>query len=163
MSTLNATQVIDPKTPREELMQIWRPRVRFQLPSDLQERGYKHWLHELLTEFVQWASPKNSEWHRITVQEENGREGGINDMHVGEDGRFLGSKLYAYDGTSRANVSNWKGVVFCDHMDKRSQVESIYTFSNHLERFLRHKGIPYERFGILVADGKDEVKQEVKE
>jgi hypothetical protein len=151
--------IILPNTPEEELMKTWKPRVRFQLPSERQTGEYRIWLYDLLTEFVTWASPKNkSGWHRISILEENGREGGIEQMYVGEE-RFFGSKLYAYDGVTRPNIEGWKGVMFCDHLDKRSQVASIYRFANHLERFLHHKGIPYERFGLKMEDGHGEIKQ----
>jgi hypothetical protein len=153
---------IYPLTTKSELMETWTPRVRFQLPSELQTNEYRHWLHELLTEFVAWASPKNKEWHRIHVEEENGREGGIEECLVGDE-QFLGCKLYAYDGVTRPNVSDWKRVMFCDHLDKRSQVASIYTLANHLERFLRFKQIPYQRFGMMVEDGHGEVEQHLRD
>jgi hypothetical protein len=109
----------------------------------------------MLVEFIMWASPKNNVYYRISIGEENGREGGLSDAHIG-DSRFQGSKLYTYDGESRGNVSDWKGLVICEHLSMRSQVAGIYLFANHLERFLRERRIPYERFGIRVSDRQEE-------
>jgi hypothetical protein len=153
--------IIDPATDEKTLMTKWLPQARFQLPSELKLRDYMRWLTQTFIEFLKFCHPTENhwEWERFYFPAENGHEGGIGNIMVGEV-HFDGCKLHAYDGESRGNPGDWKGFMMRDHADKRSKVAPIYLFANHFERFCRQYGIVCKRYGRPV-EGHDEVLQEL--
>lgn len=67
-------------TDAKELMEKWLPRVRFELPSEIEPRRYLIFLHSFFVEFVRKVEPKRVEWNKYNAFAfgyENGGEGGM--------------------------------------------------------------------------------------
>ncbi len=133
----------------EQFIGQWLPFVRFQLPSELKEEQFRHWLHDLLLEFIQAADRRNEKTaeHCLDYGQEWAEEGGIGIFYV--DGVYIDHiKLHLYrDETPR--FRDWSGLVFHEHAYKGlPAVAKIYLVTDAFERFLKERGVTYERYGL---------------
>ncbi|GEM_PF-6359760 len=114
--------VILPTNP-DELKKTWQPRVRFEIPSELESWRYFHFLHELFVEFIREAEPERAEWNEYNAfkfGDENGGEGGMGGFRVQAVYYFDHCKLYGYDGTRTGqNYAGWKGFMMRNHEDQQ--------------------------------------------
>lgn len=145
-------------TDPDELSKTWLPRVRFEIVSELQHCQYFDFLHKLFVEFVREAEPGKAEWNEhnaFRFGDENGSEGGMGGFRI-QGVYFDHCKLYGYDGTrSGHNYAKWKGFMMRNHEDQQSRTSQLYLIADILEKLLREKRIPYERYGIKVGEHKE--------
>lgn len=145
------------------LMETWQPRLRFEIPSELQSDEYLYFLHSLFVEFVRKVEPKRAEWNEYNAfkfGKENGSEGGMGGFQF-QGAYFSHCKLYGYDGSrSGQNYAGWKGFMIRNHEDQRSRTSILYAIADGLEVVLREKEVAYERYGMRVGSHEEELQSQ---
>ncbi|HEY4508301.1 MAG TPA: hypothetical protein VJJ55_01440 [Candidatus Paceibacterota bacterium] len=154
---MNYKKLIELPTEPEQLMQSWTPRIRFAVPSALPPNEYLRFLHSLFEAFIRDADPEQH-WNAFAFGDENGGEGGMSGFHFRGE-YFDHCKLYGYDGTRTGqNYQEWKGFMIRNHDDQRSRTPRLYSIADSLEEVLRGRGLAYERFGLRLGRGEEELQ-----
>lgn len=146
-----------------ELSTTWQPRIRFEIPSELESWRYTQLLLSLIVEFIKEAEPARAQWNECNAArfgDENGGEGGMGGFNF--NGKYFDHcKLYAYDGTrSGQNYAGWKGFMMRNHEDQRSRTPPLYAVADGLEALLQEKGVAYARYGMRVGGHEEELQSQ---
>lgn len=133
---------------KSRLCETFSPSVRFQIPSEIRTRKYLQYLSTLFQGFIRELSDNQVNlWIADSFYiEDVSVEGGVGSIFI-RDEYFDFCKIFAYDGESPRNISDWKGLWMRNHADQISRVESLYKLAEEFELFLQAKGIAYQRFG----------------
>src|SRR5579872_519277 len=132
------------------------PWARFEIPSELEPKDYRHYIAHILANFVLWANPEKNKVASETIGYGDGHwndePSGIELLWI-KDQYFLQSKMCLYDGqeaqSSLGSPGLSKGILFYDHADESSRYPNavkVFLISDAFEEYLKEHRVEYVRY-----------------